>query len=256
MKEKTAQQIENMKNGYRFGVEVEMNGITRRMASKIAATVFGTNKYENTAWRNEYMTWSARRHQVLTKIEVHTIECDICGATKKYECEKPTGWMRGVRADICPSCADKLKQNVRKSNIFRDVDMSEQELNEYLELLKDLKLTETDIARAFKLYGYEKKGDRDLFENALALLRYRKEHPEPSKKNLMTGPLTTSDECSEFLQTLARYRFCENWLCKYFKVSLSLITSIRYGQRKLYQREYDLFMDFFFELNQYKEGLK
>ena len=59
MKEKTATQIANMKKDYTFGVEVEMNGITRREAARIAAEYFGTRRYENTAFRNEYMTWSA-----------------------------------------------------------------------------------------------------------------------------------------------------------------------------------------------------
>lgn len=42
-----------------FGVEVEMNHITREKAAKIAAEFFGTRRYDNTAYRNGYMTWSA-----------------------------------------------------------------------------------------------------------------------------------------------------------------------------------------------------
>lgn len=42
-----------------FGVEVEMNNITRRDAAKLAATYFGTGRYEDTAYRNGYYTWSA-----------------------------------------------------------------------------------------------------------------------------------------------------------------------------------------------------
>lgn len=59
MKEKTMHQIENMKNDYNIGVEVEMNHITRRKAAELAADFFGTGRYENTAGRNGYMTWSA-----------------------------------------------------------------------------------------------------------------------------------------------------------------------------------------------------
>ena len=59
MTEKTARQIEAMKNDYNFGVEVEMNHITRQNAAKLAAEFFGTGRYENTAYRNGYMTWSA-----------------------------------------------------------------------------------------------------------------------------------------------------------------------------------------------------
>lgn len=59
MTEKTARQIEAIKNDYNFGIEVEMNHITRQKAAKIAAEYFGTGRYENTAYRNGYMTWSA-----------------------------------------------------------------------------------------------------------------------------------------------------------------------------------------------------
>jgi hypothetical protein len=59
MNDKTTRQIEAIKNDYNFGTEVEMNGITRRKAAQIAAEFFGTGKYENTAYRNGYMTWSA-----------------------------------------------------------------------------------------------------------------------------------------------------------------------------------------------------
>ena len=59
MTEKTTRQIESIKNDYNFGVEVEMNHITRQKAAKVAADFFGTGRYENTAYRNGYMTWSA-----------------------------------------------------------------------------------------------------------------------------------------------------------------------------------------------------
>ena len=55
MTEKTARQIENMK-AQTFGVEVEGNNITRQKAAKVAAEFFGTGRYENTAYRNGYMT--------------------------------------------------------------------------------------------------------------------------------------------------------------------------------------------------------
>ena len=58
MTEKTARQIENMK-AQTFGVEVEGNNITRQKAAKVAADFFGTGRYEYTASRNGYMTWSA-----------------------------------------------------------------------------------------------------------------------------------------------------------------------------------------------------
>ena len=58
MNEKTARQIAEMKN-QTIGVEVEMNNITRQKAAKVAADFFGTGRFENTAGRNGYSTWSA-----------------------------------------------------------------------------------------------------------------------------------------------------------------------------------------------------
>ena len=58
MNARTARQIEEMKK-QTIGVEVEMNSITRSRAAKIAADFFGTGRYENTARRNGYSTWSA-----------------------------------------------------------------------------------------------------------------------------------------------------------------------------------------------------
>ena len=58
MNEKIARQIEEMKK-QTIGVEVEMNNITREKAAKVAARFFGTGRYENTARRNGYCTWSA-----------------------------------------------------------------------------------------------------------------------------------------------------------------------------------------------------
>lgn len=58
MNEKTRAQIEAMKN-QTIGVEIEMNNITREKAAKKAAEFFGTGRYENTAGRNGYFTWSA-----------------------------------------------------------------------------------------------------------------------------------------------------------------------------------------------------
>ena len=58
MNARTARQIEEMKK-QTIGVEVEMNSITRSRAAKIAADFFGTGRYENTAARNGYQTWSA-----------------------------------------------------------------------------------------------------------------------------------------------------------------------------------------------------
>jgi len=58
MNAKMQQHIEEMKK-QTIGVEIEMNNITREYAAKIAARFFGTGRYENTACRNGYSTWSA-----------------------------------------------------------------------------------------------------------------------------------------------------------------------------------------------------
>ena len=58
MNEKMARQIEEAKK-QTIGVEVEMNSITRRRAAEVAATLFGTGRFQDTAGRNGYCTWSA-----------------------------------------------------------------------------------------------------------------------------------------------------------------------------------------------------
>ena len=57
MNEKTARQIEEMKK-QTIGVEVEMNNIRREKAAETAAAFFRTGRFENTAGRNGYCTWS------------------------------------------------------------------------------------------------------------------------------------------------------------------------------------------------------
>ena len=58
MSQKTENQVAEMKK-QTIGVEVEMNSITRPAAAKLAADFFGTGRYEDTARRNGYCTWSA-----------------------------------------------------------------------------------------------------------------------------------------------------------------------------------------------------
>ena len=58
MTNKTERQISEMKT-QTIGVEIEMNSITRQTAAKLAADFFGTGRWENTADRNGYYTWSA-----------------------------------------------------------------------------------------------------------------------------------------------------------------------------------------------------
>ena len=58
MNAKTERQIANLKT-QTIGVEIEMNHITRKNAAKLAADFFRTGRYEDTARRNGYYTWSA-----------------------------------------------------------------------------------------------------------------------------------------------------------------------------------------------------
>ena len=58
MSQRTENHVAEMKK-QTIGVEVEMNSITREKAARLAATFFGTGRYENTACRNGYCTWSA-----------------------------------------------------------------------------------------------------------------------------------------------------------------------------------------------------
>ena len=58
MTDKTMNQIEEMKK-QTIGVEIEMNNITRKEAARLAAEFFGTGRFEDTASRNGYCTWSA-----------------------------------------------------------------------------------------------------------------------------------------------------------------------------------------------------
>ena len=58
MNEKMKNQVAEMKK-QTIGVEVEMNSITRQNAAKLAAEFFGTGRFQDTARRNGYYTWSA-----------------------------------------------------------------------------------------------------------------------------------------------------------------------------------------------------
>jgi hypothetical protein len=82
MTEKTMKQIENLKN-QTIGVEVETNNITRKDAAKVAAEFFGTRRYENTADRNGYSTWSAwdaqgREWKFQKDVSIHGSDSQKC----------------------------------------------------------------------------------------------------------------------------------------------------------------------------------
>ena len=92
MNERTRTQIEEMKK-QTIGVEIEMNNITRNKAAKVAATFFGTDRYENTARRNGYSTWSAwdaqdREWKFQRDVSIHGNDdekCELVTPILKYE---------------------------------------------------------------------------------------------------------------------------------------------------------------------------
>ena len=82
MTDKTMNQIEQMKK-QTIGVEIEMNNITREKAARLAAEYFGTGRYEYTAHRNGYETWSAwdaqgREWKMQKDISIHGADSQKC----------------------------------------------------------------------------------------------------------------------------------------------------------------------------------
>ena len=82
MNEKLMNQVAEMKK-QTIGVEVEMNSIERSKAAKLAAEFFGTRRYQNTATRNGYMTWSAwdaqgREWKFQKDVSIHGPDSEKC----------------------------------------------------------------------------------------------------------------------------------------------------------------------------------
>lgn len=86
MKNTTIQQ-ETMKQ-QTIGVEVEMYNIKRSRAAELAATFFGTGRYEYTARRNGYQTWSAWDSQ--GREWKFQRDCSIQARTDDEKCEMVT----------------------------------------------------------------------------------------------------------------------------------------------------------------------
>ena len=83
----TAIQQETMKQ-QTIGVEVEMYNIKRSRAAELAATFFGTGRYEYTARRNGYQTWSAWDGQ--GREWKFQRDCSIQARTDDEKCEMVT----------------------------------------------------------------------------------------------------------------------------------------------------------------------
>ena len=115
MNEKTARQITEMKK-QTIGVEVEMNNIRRDKAAELAAAFFGTGRFENTASRNGYYTWSAwdanGREWKFQK------DCSISGPDDK-KCELVTPILHYEDIELLQELIRKLRHAGAKSDATR-----------------------------------------------------------------------------------------------------------------------------------------
>lgn len=116
MKGKTASQIANMKK-QTIGVEVEMNSISREKAARTAADFFTTGRYEYTASRNDYATWSAwdsegREWKFQQDISIMsdegTKQCELVTPILKYsDIETLQGLLEALKAAGAKSSASR-----------------------------------------------------------------------------------------------------------------------------------------------------
>lgn len=115
MKETTMKQIAQMK-AQTFGTEVEMNNITRRDAAALAADYFKTGRFENTAGRNGYMTWSAYDQQ--GREWKFSRDCSIAGPDDQ-KCEMITPILTYDDMELLQGLIRKLRKAGAKSSPSR-----------------------------------------------------------------------------------------------------------------------------------------
>ena len=113
MKESTRAQIEAMKN-QTIGVEVEMYGISRRKAAEVAATFFGTGRFEDTAYRNGYQTWSAWDEQ--GREWKFQRDCSIRADRDDEKCEMVTPILTYEDIEGLQELVRQLRHNKAKSD--------------------------------------------------------------------------------------------------------------------------------------------
>lgn len=106
---------DEMKN-QTIGVEVEMNSITRRNAARITAELFGTHRYEDTALRNGYCTWSAydaqgREWKFQRDISIHGEDAE--------KCELVTPILHYEDIELLQEVIRNLRKNRAKSDATR-----------------------------------------------------------------------------------------------------------------------------------------
>ncbi|MBR2329576.1 MAG: amidoligase family protein, partial [Clostridia bacterium] len=115
MNERIARQVQEMKK-QTIGVEVEMNNITRQKAAKIAAEYFGTGRYQDTARRNGYSTWSAwdsdgREWKFQKDVSIHGPEAE--------QCELVTPILKYADIETLQELVRKLRKAGAKSDATR-----------------------------------------------------------------------------------------------------------------------------------------
>ena len=99
-----------------FGVEVEMNNITRANAAQVAAGYFGTNNFKDTASRNGYMTWSAWDAQ--GREWKFSRDCSIAGPDSQ-KCEMVTPILTYADMELLQGLIRILRHAGAKSNSSR-----------------------------------------------------------------------------------------------------------------------------------------
>ena len=115
MNEKLMNQVAEMKK-QTIGVEVEMNSIERSKAAKLAAEFFGTRRYQNTATRNGYMTWSAwdaqgREWKFQKDVSIHGPDGE--------KCEMVTPILTYTDMDLLQELIRRLRKAGAKSDATR-----------------------------------------------------------------------------------------------------------------------------------------
>jgi len=115
MKENTKMQIAAMK-AQTFGVEVEMNSITRSKAAEVAADFFGTHRYRDTSRTNGYRTWSAWDSQ--NREWKFSYDCSIAGLESE-KCELVTPILVYGDIEMFQELLRVLRKNGAKSSPSR-----------------------------------------------------------------------------------------------------------------------------------------
>ena len=115
MNEKLMNQVAEMKK-QTIGVEVEMNSIARSKAAKLAAEFFGTGRWQDTARRNGYSTWSAwdaqgREWKFQKDVSIHGPDSE--------KCEMVTPILTYADIDLLQGLIRRLRRAGAKSDATR-----------------------------------------------------------------------------------------------------------------------------------------